>query len=133
MFSTAYVKGPIVTDATLAIATVARILSSSEWQLTGGPMSRHGTLTVGPVDVLGVQGNGSNLLVGYSHPDGIAARLIDSKLGLICRRSDGGLALIIGYPCQFSHPSGDESKIRVDTVNSSTTVVMFDKKERTLF
>lgn len=134
MFGVSDSKGLIVADTALTVAKVADLLSSHDWHMFSGlETTELGVLMGAPIEVLGAEGNGSCLLVGYSHPDGSAARLIDPALGSTCSRPDGSTALFLRYPCQFTHPSGDPSKIRVHGSNERITVLRFNQKPAALF
>ena len=134
MFGAPYQKGPIVADTALTVAKVANLLSSFDWHMFSGlEKTELGVLMGAPIEVLGAQGNGSSLLVGFSHPDGSAARIIDPALGTTCSRPDGSAGLFLGHPCQFTHPSGDPSIIRVHGNDERITVLRFNQQPATLF
>ncbi|GEM_PF-2193232 len=118
-------------DTPLSVVEVAELLSSTPgWQMSGGQgKSELGLLVGESLDILDAQGNryGSNLLVGYRRPDGSDVRINDSVLWSKCRRPDGSNALVIGHPCQYAHPSGNVSIIRVSGLDPTNTVMMFNK------
>ena len=115
-------------DTPLTVAKVAELLSTPGWQMNGGQDKSELGLLIGVShDVIEAQGNGSNLLVGYRRPLESGARLNKSALWSNCSRHDGTDALIFGYPCQFSHPSGGQSVIRVSDLDPTNTVMTFTR------
>lgn len=121
-------------DTPLTVVKVANMLNSFEWNMTSGlDPSDLGVLVGAEIEVLGANGNGSSLLVGYSHPFGVAARLIDPTLGTTCTSPDGSTALLLGYACRFTHPFGNTSIIRVHGSDERITVLRFNQKPVALF
>jgi hypothetical protein len=115
-------------DTALTIAEVADILSTPGWRMTGGQNKSELGLLVGEslevAEALGYD-YGSNLLVGYRLPTDSEVRINDSVLWSKCNRPDGTNALILAFPCQYAHPSGNVGVIRVSDLDPNNTVMMF--------